>query len=456
MDISLINLSLEKTAGQAAKLGAPDRSADKGFKKLLDKDLSDAPIEQPLEETRETVEKPVKCDAPCEEKAPEQAEISQESTTLEAPATIALTPLPGAPENKPAAAATAADTAPKAAPAPVQATAAKETLPEAATDTASAEKQANLPSLLLANMPKEASAKDTFAKALQDAGLTNTANLKALNEDPLTALTQIELNKGAAQTTAKADQNPTPAAADSPIPAPPISAAGTPTLNEKPAGMASENKDIRSIHATAKNADETAAPAQDGKIADFAKHANSQPLPNFQAQMQAQNGNQVPANAQAATTHNAAAVAAPVADQVAFQISKSLKGGMDRIKIQLSPEDLGRVEIKLDMKDGHVKAVVAADKPETLQWLQRDAKSLERALNDAGFKLDSNNLSFNLRQDNGNAMNHFQAFQDARNFNESNQGRNGYAHPANEDAAIAADEKTVNYRYSASGVDIRV
>ena len=129
---------------------------------------------------------------------------------------------------------------------------------------------------------------------------------------------------------------------------------------------------------------------------------------------------------------------------------------MDRIKIQLSPEDLGRVDIKLDMqKDGMVKAVIAADKPETLQWLQQDAKHLERALQDAGFKLDNGSLSFNLRQDNNSAQ-QFSAFQDQHNAKDSNHGRQVYQQPqtvSNDDN----DHSVVSYRLAGNnGLDIRV
>ena len=41
--------------------------------------------------------------------------------------------------------------------------------------------------------------------------------------------------------------------------------------------------------------------------------------------------------------------------------------------------------------------MVNADRPETLEALQRDARGLERALQDAGLRTDSNSLSFNLR-----------------------------------------------------------
>ena len=47
--------------------------------------------------------------------------------------------------------------------------------------------------------------------------------------------------------------------------------------------------------------------------------------------------------------------------------------------------------------DGRVIAVVTADNKDTLDLLQRDARELERALQNAGLQTDSGSLSFNLR-----------------------------------------------------------
>ena len=90
--------------------------------------------------------------------------------------------------------------------------------------------------------------------------------------------------------------------------------------------------------------------------------------------------------------------AKPVIQQIVVNIAKAIQGGTDRIIIQLKPAALGRVEVKLEVTaDGRVQAVVTADRPETLEALQRDARGLERALQDAGLRTDSNSLSFNLR-----------------------------------------------------------
>ncbi|MCZ6524171.1 MAG: flagellar hook-length control protein FliK, partial [Alphaproteobacteria bacterium] len=84
------------------------------------------------------------------------------------------------------------------------------------------------------------------------------------------------------------------------------------------------------------------------------------------------------------------------------RISRAVASGLDRIVIRLQPADLGRVEVKLEVAgDGRTVVTVRADKPETLELLQRDARSLERALEQAGLRTDSESLSFNLRGQSG-------------------------------------------------------
>ncbi len=91
-----------------------------------------------------------------------------------------------------------------------------------------------------------------------------------------------------------------------------------------------------------------------------------------------------------------------VQGQVTLQIVKAFANGLDRITIQLHPESLGRVDVRLDIgQDGRMTASIAADRPETLELLQRDARALERALQEAGLKTDSGSLSFHLRGNGG-------------------------------------------------------
>lgn len=91
----------------------------------------------------------------------------------------------------------------------------------------------------------------------------------------------------------------------------------------------------------------------------------------------------------------------PLTDQVAVNIQRGIAQGQDRINVQLRPQELGRVEIKMEINhDGRMTAVVAAERPETLDMLRQDSRSLIEALNQAGLKADENSLSFNLQGEN--------------------------------------------------------
>ncbi|GLQ05855.1 flagellar hook-length control protein FliK [Sneathiella chinensis] len=106
----------------------------------------------------------------------------------------------------------------------------------------------------------------------------------------------------------------------------------------------------------------------------------------------------------ASQSGNAARLAAQFgtpADQVSQQVSQAVKEGNDRIKIQLNPSELGRVDVKLELgHDGRVMATIAADNQQSLDLLQQDSKTLERALQAAGFDTDSNSLNFSLNSQN--------------------------------------------------------
>ncbi|MPY74104.1 MAG: hypothetical protein GEU87_07570 [Alphaproteobacteria bacterium] len=105
-----------------------------------------------------------------------------------------------------------------------------------------------------------------------------------------------------------------------------------------------------------------------------------------------------------------------IADQVAVQIQKSLSQGNDKISIQLRPAELGKVEVRLEVgHEGRVTAVITADRADTLDLLQRDARILQSSLQDAGLRADSNSLSFELRSQG-------QANDQAQNGTGSNSG----------------------------------
>jgi hypothetical protein len=84
----------------------------------------------------------------------------------------------------------------------------------------------------------------------------------------------------------------------------------------------------------------------------------------------------------------------PAARQVALQITRALEHDRTEIRIQLDPPDLGEVDIQLEFRDLRLCATVSAERPDTLDLLQRDARSLARALREAGVELADSDLSF--------------------------------------------------------------
>ena len=134
------------------------------------------------------------------------------------------------------------------------------------------------------------------------------------------------------------------------------------------------------------------APASASSLADVAGIGTSSAPPAGQRV----GSDQVP------TANKSPSPQPPVTEQISVQISKAVKAGIDRIDIHLRPKSLGRLEVRIELAgDGRVSATVIVDSRETLDLLKADARGLEKALDDAGLKADSNSLSFNLRGQDG-------------------------------------------------------
>ncbi|MBP2311918.1 flagellar hook-length control protein FliK [Azospirillum soli] len=120
-------------------------------------------------------------------------------------------------------------------------------------------------------------------------------------------------------------------------------------------------------------------------------------------------------------SRGSAAMPQGVHEQMAVHIQKNVSDGNDQFTINLRPVEMGRIDIRLEIAaDGRVSAMVAVEKAQTLELLQRDSRNLERALQDAGLKADSNSLNFSLRGEGGNP---FQ--DDARQGGTGRRGRRG-------------------------------
>lgn len=102
---------------------------------------------------------------------------------------------------------------------------------------------------------------------------------------------------------------------------------------------------------------------------------------------------------QAHAVDHGAARTAPAAAQVAREIIRRFDGGNTQFDLRLDPPELGRVEVRLEVtRDHRVNAVIAADSPQALAELARNARELEQQLQSAGLELGENGLTFDLRQ----------------------------------------------------------
>jgi flagellar hook-length control protein FliK len=86
----------------------------------------------------------------------------------------------------------------------------------------------------------------------------------------------------------------------------------------------------------------------------------------------------------------------PVAALPASIAIKALSGS-NHFDIRLNPEELGRINVSLEIdQDGTIRASIAAERPEALQLIVREARALEQAFDQAGFRRDEGALNFSL------------------------------------------------------------
>lgn len=86
--------------------------------------------------------------------------------------------------------------------------------------------------------------------------------------------------------------------------------------------------------------------------------------------------------------------------QLTPRIVQASLAGLAQLSVRLEPSELGEVEIRLGMTPGgEVSVRLDARRPETLDLLQRHAPALERAVSEAGLRLDNAGLSFGQPQD---------------------------------------------------------
>jgi hypothetical protein len=92
------------------------------------------------------------------------------------------------------------------------------------------------------------------------------------------------------------------------------------------------------------------------------------------------------------------ALASRVREQIQMNFQKAVNTGQDRIRLQLSPQELGRLDVRITIgKDGSLTARIFVERQETLDLLRSDARSLLEALKEGGLKAGGDSLEFSLQ-----------------------------------------------------------
>lgn len=226
--------------------------------------------------------------------------------------------------------------------------------------------------------------------------------------------------------TAEAARAPQPTPASSPG-APPLSGAQTATAPAA-AAPAAETSPLPVLDAAGVDASMAEAPA---------------PAPASDAQPAAQV--QVTASALSRATIETTI-------QIAARIVRQLEAKQTRFDMVLTPEDLGRVEVSLDIDaDGQLAARLAFDNPAAAADLRGRADELRRQLTDAGFQLAGDALEFSERGANAFSGG---AFERGQNRAASFAGGKRLGDRA--DLAAAAPAAWINLSLTPDRVDMRV
>jgi flagellar hook-length control protein FliK len=165
----------------------------------------------------------------------------------------------------------------------------------------------------------------------------------------------------------------------------------------------------------------------------------------------AKSGNEV-----AARTDFTADPAIPLG-MVPLEIGMKALSGATRFDIRLDPAELGRIDVRLDIDDkGELSAHLTVERVETLMLLQRDAKMLERAFDQAGLKTSDASINMSLRDQQGQGQ--------SGGFQQQNERRGSSRDARAIDGVDARDTQTLSdmaairrmMLHDRGGVDVRV
>jgi len=137
--------------------------------------------------------------------------------------------------------------------------------------------------------------------------------------------------------------------------------------------------------------------------------------------------------------------------QIAAQILRKLEGRSTRFEMALTPDELGRVDVKLDIdSEGRLNARLAFDNPLAATDMKGRVDDLRRQLEDAGFHLADDAFEFTDR-DSGSS-----AFDRGQNARDGQSRAFAAASRLNADIDLAQPPRWLSLSLSPSGVDMKV
>lgn len=138
---------------------------------------------------------------------------------------------------------------------------------------------------------------------------------------------------------------------------------------------------------------------------------------------------------------------------VPVEIGAQALAGNKRFDIRLDPAELGRIDVRLEISDkGEVSAKLTVDRVETLHMLQRDARTLERAFEQAGLKPSDGGIDMSLRDQSDQSG----ARQQQRHENESQQGRRAWVQVSDDSALVTEVASLPRNASRLGGVDLSI
>jgi flagellar hook-length control protein FliK len=136
-----------------------------------------------------------------------------------------------------------------------------------------------------------------------------------------------------------------------------------------------------------------------------------------------------------------------------IEIGLKALSGARQFDIRLDPGELGRVDVNLSISDdGEVSARLVVDRVETLHLLQRDARTLERAFEQAGLKPSDGGVDITLRDPSDQS-----GFRQNRQQDESAQrGRPATGTTTSDDTILPAEPAPIRRLVRLGGVDLSI